>query len=104
MPQYTEHTSRGRRRSTRDPLIGTWLDDPLPDRGAHRHRRVCPVYRAHTADGAVVALKVLHPRLTADPAIVARFQREGATLASCATRTPCARSQSARPAMDCRTS
>ena len=81
MPQYTEHTGRGRRRSTRDPLIGTWLDDRYLIEERIATGGFAAVYRARTADAVAVALKVLHPRLTTDPAMVVRFQREGATLA-----------------------
>lgn len=80
MSPYTEPTSHGRRR-TRDPLIGTWLDDRYLIEERIATGGFAAVYRARSADGATVALKVLHPRLTADPAMVARFRREGATLA-----------------------
>jgi serine/threonine protein kinase len=35
------------------------------------------VYQAHGRNGAVVALKVLHPHLASDPSSRSRFEREG---------------------------
>ena len=66
----------------RDPLVGTMV--------AGRYRielRIAAggfgaIYRALDLEtGTDVALKLLHPRLTSDRAVVARFRREGAALA-----------------------
>ncbi|HEY0477956.1 MAG TPA: serine/threonine-protein kinase [Kofleriaceae bacterium] len=66
----------------RDPLVGTVLD--------RRFRVDCQlaaggfgaIYRAtDLRSDAEVALKVLLPRLASDPMVVARFRREGKTLA-----------------------
>jgi eukaryotic-like serine/threonine-protein kinase len=80
MAQYSEHTVHGRRRSKRDPLIGSWLDDRYLIEERIATGGFAAIYRARTAGGMAVALKVLHPRLTGDASMVARFQREGATL------------------------
>ncbi len=64
-----------------DPLLGSVLD--------RRYRidfRIAAggfgaIYRAtHVKSGTELALKVLHPQLTTDAGVVARFRREGATL------------------------
>src|SRR5215470_14677526 len=80
MPQYTERTVNGCRANKRDPLIGTWLDGRYLVEERIATGGFAAIYRARTAGGMAVALKVLHPRLTDDPTMVMRFQREGATL------------------------
>jgi serine/threonine protein kinase len=82
MPSFPEpHTASGRRpRATRDPLIGTMIDDRFFIEARIATGGFGAIYRARTSDGEPVALKILHPRLTADPNMVARFRREGATL------------------------
>jgi serine/threonine-protein kinase len=82
MPRSSEHnTLDGRReRDVRDPLIGAVLDDRFLIEARIAMGGFGAVYRARTADGELVALKILHPRLTGDPHMVARFRREGATL------------------------
>jgi eukaryotic-like serine/threonine-protein kinase len=64
-----------------DPLVGSILD------GRYRIDRPIAaggfgaIYRAtHSTSGHQVALKVLHPKLTTDAGVVARFRREGAAL------------------------
>ena len=74
------HPVSGRHPGHRDPLIGTWLDDRYLVEERIATGGFGAVYRARTAAGARLALKVLHPSLTADPNAVARFEREGATL------------------------
>jgi serine/threonine protein kinase len=74
------HPVSGRHPGHRDPLIGTWLDDRYLIEERIATGGFGAVYRARTAAGAPLALKVLHPSLTADPSAVARFEREGATL------------------------
>ena len=74
------HPVSGRRSSQRDPLVGTWLDDRYLIEDRIATGGFGAVYRARTAEGAPLALKILHPSLTADPNAVARFEREGATL------------------------
>ncbi len=67
----------------RDPFIGTILD-----RRYRIEERIAAggfgaIYRAvHVRSEMQLAIKVLHPRLSADERIVARFRREGATLTS----------------------
>src|SRR5215831_134458 len=78
MVQYPEHTVHGGP-ARRDPRIGTWLDRYLIEERIATGG-FAAIYRARTASGLAVALKVLHPRLTRDPAMVARFHREGTTL------------------------
>src|SRR5215831_18906938 len=81
MPHSDEpSTFNGRRPSKRDPLLGTWLDDRFLIEERIATGGFGAVYRARTADGMPLALKVLHPFLSGDPSMVARFQREGATL------------------------
>ena len=70
----------GRRPARRDPLVGTWLDGRYLIEERIATGGFGAVYRARTAAGAPLALKVLHPSLTADPNAVARFEREGATM------------------------
>jgi serine/threonine-protein kinase len=74
------HPVSGRHPGHRDPLVGTWLDDRYLIEERIATGGFGAVYRARTAAGAPLALKVLHPSLTADPNAVARFEREGATL------------------------
>jgi serine/threonine-protein kinase len=82
MPRSSGTTSSTARRArdTRDPLIGTRLDDRFAIEARIATGGFGAVYRARAADGAHVALKILHPWLTDDPNMVARFQREGAIL------------------------
>src|SRR5215468_1863270 len=74
------HPVSGRHSGQRDPLVGTWLDGRYLIEERIATGGFGAVYRARTAAGAPLALKVLHPSLTADPNAVARFEREGATL------------------------
>src|SRR5262245_50101472 len=80
-----------------DPLVGTVLDQ--------RFRIDCQlaaggfgaIYRAtDVLSDAEVALKVLLPKLARDPMVVARFRREGQTLASLRDPTRSLRTRSAR--------
>jgi len=80
MPHFEPHAATGRRPSRPDPLLGTWLDDRFLIEARIATGGFGAIYRAQTRDGAAVAVKVLHPRLTEDPSMVARFRREGATL------------------------
>src|SRR5215468_12010096 len=81
MPRSSERRSvSGSHRGRRDPLFGTWLDDRYLIEERIATGGFGAVYRARTAAGTPLALKVLHPGLTADPNAVARFEREGATL------------------------
>jgi len=82
MPSFRErHTANGRRPgATRDPLVGTMIDDRFFLEERIATGGFGAIYRARTTDGEPVALKILHPRLTTDPNMVARFRREGATL------------------------
>jgi hypothetical protein len=82
MPHSLESlTANGRRPSTtRDPLVGTMLDDRFLIEARIATGGFGAIYRARTAGGEPVAVKILHPRLTGDPNMVARFRREGATL------------------------
>jgi serine/threonine protein kinase len=81
MPHLFEsHTVNRRRPSRPDPLLGSWLDDRFLIEQRIATGGFGAVYRARTRGGAAVALKVLHPALTDDPDMVARFRREGATL------------------------
>jgi len=73
-------TANGRRPSRPDPLLGTWLDDRFLIEQRIATGGFGAIYRARTAGGAPVALKVLHPRLADNPNMVARFRRDGATL------------------------
>ncbi|HEX7841924.1 MAG TPA: serine/threonine-protein kinase, partial [Kofleriaceae bacterium] len=72
--------NHGRRPSRPDPLVGTWLDDRFLIEQRIATGGFGAIYRGRTCDGAPVALKVLHPSLTVDPTMVARFRREGETL------------------------
>ena len=74
------HPVSGHHSGQRDPLVGTWLDDHYLIEERIATGGFGAVYRARTAAGAPLALKVLHPNLTADPNAVARFEREGATM------------------------
>jgi serine/threonine-protein kinase len=74
------HPVSGRHPGHRDLLVGTWLDDRYLVEERIATGGFGAVYRARTAAGASLALKILHPSLTADPNAVARFEREGATL------------------------
>ncbi|MBA3461865.1 MAG: serine/threonine protein kinase, partial [Deltaproteobacteria bacterium] len=64
-----------------DPLVGTTFD-----RRFHIDFRIAvggfgAIYHAtHSKSGHQFALKILHPRLTNDPGVIARFRREGETL------------------------
>ena len=64
-----------------DPLVGS-----IFDRRFRIDFRIAiggfgAIYHAtHVHSGHQIALKVLHPRLTADPGVLARFRREGDTL------------------------
>jgi serine/threonine protein kinase len=81
MPYTFDHdTFDGRRPNEREPLIGTMLDDRYLIEDRIATGGFGAIYRARTASGDAVALKILHPRLTGDPTMVARFRREGATL------------------------
>jgi serine/threonine-protein kinase len=82
MPPSSEQNILGGRRArdTRDPLIGALLDDRFLIEARIATGAFGAIYRARTADGEPVALKILHPWLTGDPNMVARFRREGATL------------------------
>jgi serine/threonine-protein kinase len=70
---------RGRKRD-HDPLLGTWLDGRFLIERRIAMGGFGAVYQARGVDGLPVALKVLHPWLTSDADVVARFRREGATL------------------------
>jgi serine/threonine protein kinase len=82
MPREPEpETVHGRRpRGERDPLVGTELDGRYQIEARIATGGFGAIYRARTAAGEPVALKVLHPSLTGDPTMVARFRREGVTL------------------------
>ncbi|MGN6104592.1 MAG: serine/threonine-protein kinase, partial [Kofleriaceae bacterium] len=65
----------------RDPLIGTRFDDRFRIDARLAAGGFGAIYRATDLHAQhEVALKILHPSLTTDPAIIARFRREGATL------------------------
>src|SRR5689334_10766690 len=67
----------------RDPLIGNTLDDRFRIDARLAAGGFGAIYRAEDLrTRQEVALKVLHANLTADPLLVARFRREGETLAS----------------------
>jgi hypothetical protein len=78
MPHSQPPSVTGRR--ARDPRLGTWLDDRYLIEERIATGGFGAVYRARTARGAPLALKLLHPALSGDPHILARFRREGATL------------------------
>ncbi|HZJ66930.1 MAG TPA: serine/threonine-protein kinase [Kofleriaceae bacterium] len=82
MPYTFDHdTFDGRRpNAERDPLIGTALDDRYRIEERIATGGFGAIYRARTASGETVALKILHARFTGDPTMVARFRREGAIL------------------------
>ncbi|MDB4956785.1 MAG: serine/threonine protein kinase [Myxococcales bacterium] len=64
-----------------DPLVGTTLDRRFLVEFRLAAGGFGAIYRVrHITSGHEFALKVLHPRLTADAGVVARFRREGATL------------------------
>src|SRR3569833_1483525 len=66
-----------------DPLIGTVLDQRFRIEHQLAAGGFGAIYRAtDVRSDAQVALKVLLPRITRDPMVVARFRREGTTLAS----------------------
>jgi serine/threonine protein kinase len=66
-----------------DPLLGTVLDGRFRIDFRIAAGGFGAIYRAtHVRSGHEVALKILHPTLTPDPKIVARFRREGETLTS----------------------
>jgi serine/threonine protein kinase len=71
----------GRHSGQRDPRVGTWLDGRYLVEARIATGGFGAVYRARTPAGAPLALKVLHPSLIDDPNAVARFEREGATMA-----------------------
>ena len=67
----------------RDPLIGTVLDRRFRIDFRLAAGGFGAIYRAtHLQSNHEVALKVLHPDLAMDPRVIARFRREGATLAN----------------------
>jgi serine/threonine-protein kinase len=80
MPESSERTSHRRPPGPRDPLLGTWLDGRYLIEERIATGGFGAVYRARSAGGMALALKVLHPALTGDPNMVARFRREGAAL------------------------
>jgi len=64
-----------------DPLLGSVLDRRYKIDFRLAAGGFGAIYRAtHIKSGHEVALKVLHPQLTADVGVVARFRREGATM------------------------
>jgi serine/threonine-protein kinase len=65
----------------RDPLLGGVFDRRFRIEAKIAAGGFGAIYRAtHLKSGHEFALKVLHPNLTSDPRVVARFQREGAAL------------------------
>jgi len=67
----------------RDPLLGSVLDRRFRIDFRLAAGGFGAIYRAtHLSSNHEVALKVLHPDLAIDPSVVARFRREGATLAN----------------------
>ncbi len=76
-PQRPPSQSAAIRSSGRSSISGSGSTSRSPPVGSARSiaRPTCSV-------GAEVALKVLHPRLARDPMVVARFRREGKTLAN----------------------
>jgi serine/threonine-protein kinase len=67
----------------RDPLIGTVLDRRFRIDFRLAAGGFGAIYRAtHLQSNHEIALKVLHPDLALDPRVIARFRREGATLAN----------------------
>ncbi len=76
-PEVTDRTMVERK----DPLIGQVLDRRYRIDHKIAVGGFGAVYRAtRVKSGNEVAVKVLHPQLTTDPGVVARFRREGATL------------------------
>src|SRR3954469_2846023 len=66
----------------RDPLLGTTLDQRFRIDFQLATGGFGAIYRANDLrTGDDIALKVLHPGLAEDPAVVERFRREGNTLA-----------------------
>jgi serine/threonine protein kinase len=64
-----------------DPLLGSVLDRRFRIDFRLAAGGFGAIYRAtHIKSGHEVALKVLHPQLTTDAGVVARFRREGATM------------------------
>lgn len=64
-----------------DPLIGGVVAGRFRIREKIAAGGFGAIYRAeHMASAHEVAIKVLHPQLAADPNVIARFRREGATL------------------------
>ncbi len=79
----TEHEPDHTIFERRDPLVGNTLDGRFRIDARLAAGGFGAIYRAtELRSGREVALKVLHASLTQDPLIVARFRREGATLAS----------------------
>ncbi|HEX7836847.1 MAG TPA: serine/threonine-protein kinase [Kofleriaceae bacterium] len=67
----------------RDPLVGTVLDQRFRVEAQLAAGGFGAIYRAtDVLSDAEVALKVLLPKVARDPMVVARFRREGKTLAS----------------------
>jgi eukaryotic-like serine/threonine-protein kinase len=67
----------------RDPLVGTVLDQRFRIDRQLAAGGFGAIYRAtDVRSDAEVALKVLHPQMARDQAVVARFRREGATLSN----------------------
>jgi serine/threonine protein kinase len=65
----------------RDPLLGQIFDRRFRIEAKIAAGGFGAIYRVtHVRSGHEFALKVLHPNLTSDPRVVARFQREGAAL------------------------
>jgi serine/threonine-protein kinase len=76
-PNHFERTVVERR----DPLLGQVFDRRFRIEAKIAAGGFGSIYRVtHIRSGHVFALKVLHPNLTSDPRVVARFQREGAAL------------------------
>ena len=68
--------------SRRDPLVGTTVEDRYEVLDRVARGGMSTVYRALDRRlDRMVALKVMHPHLAEDPALVARFEREAKTTA-----------------------
>lgn len=68
--------------SRRDPLVGTTVEDRYEVLDRVARGGMSTVYRALDRRlDRMVALKVMHPHLAEDPALVARFEREAKTAA-----------------------
>ncbi len=79
----TEHDPEPTIFERRDPLIGTTLDGRFRIDARLAAGGFGSIYRAaDLRSGQDVALKVMHANLAANSALVARFRREAATLAS----------------------